>query len=47
MLLESAAVSIFWDGGVFFNLLGAFAAGFTVLVEKISSVKNRQGVNNI
>lgn len=42
MLLESAAVLVSWDGGVFFDLDGAFATGFTVLGEKMSSLKNRE-----
>lgn len=43
MLLESVAVLLFsLDGVVFFVLGGAFATGFIVLVEKMSSLKNRE-----
>lgn len=37
MLLESGVVLVSWDGGVFFDLWGAFAAGFTGLGAKMSS----------
>ena len=42
MLLVSAAVLVSWDGGVFFDLWGAFMTVLTVLDEKMSSVKNRE-----
>lgn len=43
MLLESVALLPFsLDGVVFFVLGGAFATGFIVLVEKMSSLKNRE-----
>lgn len=43
MLLESVAVLLFsLDGVVFFVLGRAFATGFIVLVEKMSSLKNRE-----
>lgn len=45
MLLESAAVLVSWDSGVFFALWGALVTGFTVLGEKMSSLKNRDGQN--
>lgn len=40
MLFESAAVLVPCGGGGFFDFWGAFVTGFTVLGEKMSSLKN-------
>lgn len=45
MLLDSVAGLVSWDGGVFFDFGGAFAAGLTVPGEKMSSSKIREETN--
>lgn len=42
MLFESSAVLVPCDGRVFFDLWGAFDTGFTVLGEKMSSLKKQR-----
>lgn len=39
---ESIVALMSWDGGVFFDFGGTFVTGFTVLGEKMSSLKEKR-----